>query len=370
MYKKVFKQGVLSWGIAVLLLFLATSRLASSNFNSILNFAFITVCSVVFFYLCCNTRKHWNYFKLICLTTSLVWAYSVFGGIVEGSESLLKPVVLMGFLGSGILAYVIINTPIKVFPIKLSFYIITVIFYYLCFVLQTNYMEIFGDAGGGMMGTILIYHGILINYIEHRNSEPLSVLPSILIIPLCVYSISRTSLACSLLYFLVVFFFATKDKYKRFVYIIIPLLILLIIYLATRHWDIISSWKMYDKIESQGLDTSGRDGIWTAYLNVMSIDKILFGRPIDNTHYLYGFINPHNSLISLHSLIGLPAFFFFWRIMKSIYKLLKINCLMCALLFIYVIRGFFDISFFFGFYDFILFILVFDSSLCKSKIYQ
>ena len=95
---------------------------------------------------------------------------------------------------------------------------------------------------------------------------------------------------------------------------------------------------------------------------------LIWGIPIDTAHPLKGFTNPHNSLIQLHSQIGMFAFVFFYYILKGGVRLMMKNIYLALLLIILIVRGSTDIVFFFNYFDFVIYVLIFEQELKRRQV--
>lgn len=371
--KKKVKDGwrvkLVSWVIAsVILLNFYFSLSASGEPNSFVRLLNAVVALICFVFTCRSKQDEKNTQTLI-LAIFACWGFSVLSGIVNGATSLLKPVLLFDMIFNSAFAYIMVTRRISLFPIKVAFLLISLYFAYTLLVLGIETTEIFSDSAGGMIGTTLLSVAIVIQYIDYRDNNKIPILPSIITLFLCVFSYSRASIVCALLYFVAVLFFSTRNLKNIFLrYIPFILIVCTLAYFLIQNWELIETLDMYEKFERKGVETDGRGDIWSAYLNNLDFGSVLFGITLDHEHRIMGFDNPHNIIIRLHSQFGLIAFVIYYFIIKALVLLIKKNPFIACLLFAMVLRGMFDIAYFFDVYDYIILAIIFEKQLKREKI--
>jgi len=363
---------IVSWLLALTIFLNFVSSLTTTtigDFIGVWGRAINASIAIATFLLSCQTKKEHKYGKIIFLVIIGLWIFSCLNSFIQQATSLLRPVMLFDMLYNVFFAYVVATKRIILLPIKIVFYIIAYYFIDVTIILKISTFEIFRTSAGGMIGTVMLCLGILIQYIEYRDKARVPILPAFLTLFLSIFSFSRTSLICSVVYFISVIFFATRGiNNKVFRYVPFMVILVGVFYWLVRNWDVIMSWEIYEKFENKGMDSDGRTGIWEAYLGNIDVVNFFFGIPIDNSHPLNGLVNPHNSLIRLHSQIGIFSLFVFYYIVSAIVKFFKTNPFISMLIFAMLLRGFFDIAFFFGDFDFILFALVFEKMLKRQSV--
>lgn len=340
--------------------------------NAALNAVNSIICDVLAIYVYfhyCNTKNEQRLGKKLFSIILGLWFFSILVGLIQGGTSLLRPYVLFMMLSNAFIALTIINKRIPVYPLKIIFYTVASYFVYLCLVKQVEVTEIFPRSGGGLMGTVILTLSIIIQYIEYRNYGKINLLTTIVALIVCILAYSRSSLICGVAYLFVVLFFSSR-KYNSFLLRNGLLIILTSVtaYFVIENWDLIETLDIYDKFNKKGMDNDGRGDIWTAYLSRMDFFNILLGIPIDEAHKLDGFTNPHNSIIQLHSQIGVFAFVVVFYILRAIIRYLMKNPFLAALLAILLFRGFTDIAFFFAHFDYVIYVLVFEKTLKKYRV--
>ena len=340
--------------------------------NAVLNVLNILLCDAIAFcvyYKYCNTSYERRQGSMLLSFIFVLWLFSIFAGMAHGGDSILRPYVLMMMLSNAFIAYTIIKKTLSVYPFKIAFYAISAYFLYLIIIKEVGVFEMFPRSGSGRAGSVVLSLSIIIQYIELRNYGRINLLTVLLAFVVCIMAYSRSSLVCGAVYFLVTLFFATR-RFKNFFVrnIIFIVVFALIAYQIINNWDAITTLDIYEKFNRKGLDNDGRQDIWSAYLGNMNFPNIILGIPIDTAHPLKGFTNPHNSLIQLHSQIGMFAFVFFYYILKGGVRLMMKNIYLALLLIILIVRGSTDIVFFFNYFDFVIYVLIFEQELKRRQV--
>lgn len=370
-YKPVECRGckLVSWVFAsVILLNFFYLLAASGEPNSYVRMFNAIVGILSYLFICRSSQDNKNASKLL-LVTFIFWGFSVFAGIINGASSIFKPVLLFDMLFGISYAYIVATKRIILFPIKVVFLLISIYLAYLLLVLGVETTEIFSDSAGGMIGTTLLSIAVLIQFVEYRDNNKIPILPSLITLFLCIFSYSRASILCALVYFLAVLFFATRNINNRLLRDI-PFIIILsaIVYFVVENWELIETLDMYEKFERKGIEADGRGDIWMAYLGNLDLGSFFFGRTLDHEHKILGFDNPHNIIIRLHSQFGILSFLVYYFIVVAVIKLFKKNPFVSFLLGTLVLRGMFDIAYFFDVYDYIILALIFEKYLKIEKI--
>ena len=330
---------------------------------------FDAVIAVACFVLVCRTRPDSKNTQKYLILILGFWVFSVFSGLLNGAASIFRSVLLFDMIFNGCFAYIMVTKRVALFPIKVAFLIISLYFAYTLFIEGLETTEIFTYSAGGMIGTTLLSLAIAIQYLEYRENNRIPILPSVITLLLSTFSYSRASIVCALVYFLVVLFFSTRNINNRF-FRYIPFIIIVgaIAYFLVKNWELIETLDMYEKFERKGVETDGRGDIWSAYIGSLDIGSFIFGKTLDQTHMIMGHDNPHNIIIRLHSQFGILAFMFYYKIILAFIRLLRKNPFISFLLFAMVLRGMFDIAYFFGDFDYIILAIIFEKQLKREKI--
>lgn len=265
------------------------------------------------------------------------------------------------------LALLISYKNIRVFPIQVAFYIISAYLINRCIFQNAAFDELFYYSGNGYMISVLLSIASIIQLIEWRENHTISILPPVIIFILSFYSWSRTALGCSLLYLLVVIFFALNGKLKVNKGAVFALFIIVVAVASYYLWNKFSIFfsenELMAKIEEHGASTTGRDEIWSYYLSQLDLVSLFFGVNFENGTVFnqYGG-DMHNSYIQLHATIGLVAFWVYYILIKTGKILFQRNRLIFFLFIVMFVRGFFDALYFWNYYDFAIFIYVIYAS--------
>lgn len=305
-----------------------------------------------------KTKRQFRYLVIVIVS---LWFFNVFSVFIQDGENTLRLVTLLYLIYSSLVAFVLTKSKIELLPIKLTFYAIAAYFIYLIVFLQVLVdEEIFKFSAGGMMPSILLSIAIPVQLFDLRWNKRIDLLPPIIIIIISVYSISRTSLICSLLYLLfniLMISFGNK-KYRILGYLFFVVVIIVAYKAILQSLDDISTLEIYTKFERNGMDSSSRDDIWKAYFNELDFFTFFFGRNVDKTHTILGLSNTHNSFVQLHSQIGVLSIVYLVYFLKVCLFYIRENIYSFGLLLILILRCSFDTLFFFNIYDFAILVFL------------
>lgn len=307
-------------------------------------------------------KKEKEHLITLIVCVFIAWFFNVISVIAQSGENPLRLATLLYMLYAIIVTVVLTHNKVSLIPLKVTFYLIAFYFYYQCVVLEVLADELFMFSAGGMMSSILFSIAIPIQLFDYRWNRRVTIIPPIVILLVSVYSISRTALICAVIYFalnLLVISFGNKRR------IFWGILFIAIVIVLGYRWvfqslDELSALDIYNKFEYMGMDTSGRDKIWGAYLKELDIATFILGRNVDKTHMIIGFANTHNSFIQMHSQIGILSFAFLFYFLKTCVYYIKNDVYLFGLLMILVLRCSFDSLFFFNIYDFAILVFMLD----------
>lgn len=310
-----------------------------------------------------------NSLKKILLIISFVWVWCVLLAFLQGADKPLKLRELEYLIIGGLLSFLLCNTKIKTFPLTIVYYLIVAFFYSQYFIIGVDSHGVLGLRSGAINTIVLLSLSVIIQLYDYHYYQKISLLPSVVILPIAVMSWNRTGLLSSAIYMLSVFFVGSSNVSKKntrtALYV---LLIFFILFMVVRYYDWFQETSIYSKIEEQGAN-SGRSSIWSDYFSTFGIIQFLFGRAIDEHHLLLGtFANPHNSFIMLHAQTGVLAVFFICVVIKRLWLYWKKNRFVFMLFFVLILRCFFDMAYFFQPFDFVFytFILGYKDFLVKQ----
>lgn len=329
-----------------------------------LNLFVSVLCSIMGIVLSRVLKSEHNRNQLVRFLSLVIfaWAFNVMSVFVQGGLNALRLATLAYMIFTVFVTFVMIKCDLNLMPFKAVFYYISFFFAYKIFVIGDNPDEILVTSAGGMMVTILMAIAIPTQLLDYRRLKKVSLTPPIVIFVIAIFSVSRTAMFCAAFYLLIVMgVIAFQSSQKRvWGYVFFAVIILIMSYIIISHWDEIMALEMYEKFETRGVNVSGRDDIWKLYIGQMNLFHLVFGMNVDKVHQIAGYANTHNSYIQLHSQIGILAFVYILLYLRVCVYYMRKSFVSFLLLLVLIIRGFFDTPFFFGIFDFALFLFIVD----------
>lgn len=298
--------------------------------------------------------------KKILIIDIVAWFLIVFFAIVQSGENPMRLATLAYLLYSTIIAYICSSHNVNVFILKISYYIIATYLIVQCLVVGLLPDEILQFSAGGMMPSVLLCISITIQYLDYKQNARINIIPPATILVIATYSISRTALICALIYMLITVImisYCINNKLCRL--LLFTGIIFLLTHYTLLYWDDIMTLDMYNKFEHMGVDSSARDVIWKEYFKSLGLSGFFIGHNVDNMHMIAGFGNTHNSLIQMHSQLGIFSLVFIFYLIKISLFYVKHNIYLFMLLLILLTRGMFDSLFFFNIFDYAVFVFMF-----------
>lgn len=297
----------------------------------------------------------------------IIWLWCIIVAVIQGADKPLRMRELEYIILGGLLSFLFCNTKISVLPLYLVYYLLVLFFYYQYFIdgvegYGTDAYGVMGMLSGAQNTIVLLSIGVIIQVVDYRENKKISLLPSIIILPIAIMSWNRTGLFTTILFVLTTFFvgssFVKKKSRRLFLYVLLTIFLSVIV-VANIDW--FQSTSIYSKLETQGTETTRRQ-IWNEYFSDFGVLQFFFGKPIDDSHLLLGiFANAHNSFIMLHSLVGVFAIPFIIVVINRLIYFWKRNKFVFWLFMVLVVRCSFDMMYFFQPFDFVFYFFVFGA---------
>lgn len=341
-----------SWIVAAVIMLVSYYQLSDLNFRPIYPIiAVIASAIAVVFSFRANPS---NLIRLLSASVAL-WLWCVLLAIVQGADKPLNFSALENIVLSAFLVYLFCYTKISVFPLYLAYYAIAILLYFQYFVVGIESYGAFGGNSGAINTIVLLSVSIAIQLIDYRNNQRIALLPSLSILPISILSWNRTGLITTILYILTVFFIGVRGVRKKGVRVFLYLLsIALLSVVVISNFDWFSESALYSKFEQSGVET-GRTAIWGDYFRTFDLLQLIMGRAIDEHHALLGsYVNAHNSFIMLHAQTGFIAIIIIVMMIKVLIRYWKSNRFVFFLFVVIILRGSFDMAYFFHPYDFVI----------------
>lgn len=233
--------------------------------------------------------------------------------------------------------------------------------------------EIFKSGSRNGISSNVILLAVLVYYYRWRQLRKINLLPAILAVPVCLYSVGRAGVAVSivLLVFVFVSYLVLGDRPAFLKLLIVALICVLIAIFAVELFSgLIDS--LLERFQREGLE-SGRTKMWSEYFGLVSASfgNLLLGAPTMadmSLRIAFQQGNLHNSFLMLHAHFGAIGFvaitvcsIIFLRQLVRQGELFVVGIVGVA-----VIRMLFDGIAFFGPYD-LLFMCMVIPVLCGER---
>ena len=300
----------------------------------------------------------------------LLWSYFFFSIVVQIINSSLSHFSLF-LLAGPTLGFWIHYSNFNISFLKSSFAFMIVLLL-LLFMRHHSFAGVFDGLSENYISVIMICNTILIAGIEYKQYCNLSVWPAVCCLFLSVLSWGRAGILCScLLLLLVLFSYWVKMSFKKKIVLLVFFLVVLLC-IIIRSYDLIVDFvenaEVLSKFQERGLESPSRGILIDEYFSHINWKTFLLGYKFDNNPWFihYG-LNPHNSYIRLHYQIGIVAICFFIYALLILFRLLKRNLLLFAMVSVLLLRAFTDVYLFFGMYDFLFFFLLLFASKTKNE---
>lgn len=308
------------------------------------------------------TTENTKQFRQLLIIVLVAWLFIVTSVLLQGGNKPLRLATLAYMLYTVFVSFVLIKSNIVLLPIKVVFYAISAYLIFQLMIVGALSSEVLFFSAGGMMTTILLSIAVPVQLLDYRRNGKISLIPPIIIFMISIFCYSRTAMICSALYLIFILWaisFKTTNK-KLIGIILFGTVAIIATYEILLRWEDIVLLEIYTKFDDKGLDTDGRNDLWSYYLGEIDLIYFILGRNIDESHMIRGLANSHNSFIQLHSQTGVLGFVFVVYYIKVLLYYFRRDFFSFMLAIVLVIRCFFDSPYFFNVYDFALIVFLLD----------
>ena len=281
-------------------------------------------------------------------------------------EELLTGAVFNLLMGTVIGKYLAVNKNISnIILIPFWFLVIYIISKLLInldpnqvFIRSRNYISFF------LIITVLPYY---INKINFHKS--FSILPALITLILCLYSLGRSGIISSFILFFTILFFS-NFKFKKIIFsgFIISFFTFFVYFL-----NFMDGAEFSRIVEiSNYKDLGGRSTIILNYLNNLTFLNFIFGLDTDTYEILnlggsYFPGHVHSSILNFISVVGVGAFIFFKYLFDKSRFFIKKNPALFFLILSLLLRITTEIGMLFGYFDYVIWTFIFCSNVPNCK---
>lgn len=308
-----------------------------------------------------------DFVRYILFSISLI-VLMIFFSFLNGSE-IPGITVCFSIFFTFLICFIVKWNNLSTSVLKFFFYISVFRFIYLCFFKGIPPEELFENASGGFISSVLIAYAMFIQGLDYSNNRKLDFVMPLFVLALSIYGLSRSGLLCSFLYLSIILAVTFESLNKWFKGLFLLILIAFVIYSIPYVMEFYEYSEMVTKFENKGMDLDYRDEFWRWYFS--NIDLMTFVTGVDYHSYLntMGFNdNIHNSYIKLHGTLGLMGIFLMIYILKRIKYFVKRDVIMAFLFIILLVRGFTDTIYFFTYLDFAVFYYVLEARISNKSL--
>lgn len=247
--------------------------------------------------------------------------------------------------------------------IKWSLYLYNLYVLYLIFVQNVYINNIFPESsknivGWFSLGLCVLYYVAEVGKKNIQNANlHFNLLPAILTLLLCLVTLGRSNIVCSFLLLFVVLWYNLKRfsiVKKMFFTLLIAIFTISVVYIF---YDLLESG--LQRFDQRGFESYERDLMIVGYRDKLDFYTFLLG--VNSDQYPFTILNGnfHNSFLGGHSSFGLMFILFIGFIVQLFIKNFFKSFIFVMLSLVLLIRSYTDAIMFIGFFDFVLFVLLF-----------
>lgn len=227
------------------------------------------------------------------------------------------------------------------------------------FIRSRNYISFF------LIITVLPYY---INKINFHKS--FSILPALITLILCLYSLGRSGIISSFILFFTILFFS-NFKFKKIIFS--GFIISFFTFFVYFFLNFIDGAEFSRIVEiSNYKDLGGRSTIILNYLNNLTFLNFIFGLDTDTYEILnlggsYFPGHVHSSILNFISVVGVGAFIFFKYLFDKSHFFIKKNPALFFLVLSLLLRITTETGMLFGYFDYVIWTFIFCSNVPNCK---
>lgn len=286
-------------------------------------------------------------------------------GIIEIYNKTTSPFILY-IITAPLFAYFVVTNRFNSKYITLQTYFILFAFF-AYYALFRNFNGLFSGISANYISVVLIMNISVLQLIQSRQKESLSLTIPFLSLVLAVLATGRAGILMLAAIFINTLLYEWREMEKRKQTIAVVTMIVLPILLIIIYWDtivgIFNTASFFEKFQKDGLVSYSRNIIINEYLNNINWETAIFGYNFaDNYWFIHYGQNPHNSFIRLHYLAGILSVPLLCLIAIGFIKLVvKKKFSVALLLLVIIVRAWTDSILFLSIYDFVWMSLVLTS---------
>lgn len=296
---------------------------------------------------------------------------TIFVGIIEIYNKTTSPFILY-IITAPLFAYFVVTNRFNSKYITLQIYFILFLFF-TYYALSRNFDGLFSGISANYISVVLIMNISILQLIQSRQKESLSLIIPFLSLILTVFATGRSGILILTAIFINTLLYEWRGMGKKKRITIALTMIILPMLLVIANWDaiveIFNTASVFEKFQKDGLVSYSRNIITNEYLDNINWETAIFGYNFsDNYWFIHYGQNPHNSFIRLHHFAGILFVPLLLIISIAIIRLaIKKKFFVALLLLAIMVRAWTDSILFLSIYDFVWMSLVLASFKSKQQ---
>lgn len=298
--------------------------------------------------------------KRIVVISSIIFLLSL---IIQVINLSLHHFLLFLLIGPSF-AYWVYKSKFELSILRNVFLLVQIVLF-LLFLKGRTFINVFAGLSENYVSVLMVCYVILIACIELRQNEKVSIIYSMIGLFLSLLTLGRSGIVCSFVLLCLLSFirFSKLSPQKRNV--VVCFFLFVGIFLTLKYYnsiiDFFYNFELFNKFQERGLKSPSRGILIDEYFSHIDLETFFCGYRFErNSWFIHYGLNPHNSFIRLHYQIGFVAIIIFTYVITKLFNFLKMRqIILMFFLLIMIIRAYTDVYLFFGFYDFLLYYIVF-----------
>lgn len=256
---------------------------------------------------------------------------------------------------------------------KFAFYAVT-LYIFIQVLTGVNEANLFTSGSRNAISANIIFFAVLLYLFQYNQTGHIDLMPSVLVLAICVYGSGRSGVLVGLALFLLVLLSYLLFEKKMAVFkVALVAVIAVCAYILIV--NIFGDYLLYldARFDREGLESS-RTIIWSEYFSAIfsSVGDMVFGAPTTSStglHIAYYGGNLHNAFLMLHAKFGIAGFLFIFLGILLFTKeaIRRRDFIYGGMLAILIFRSMFDWTAFTGQYDLVFLYIIFNTLLYRKS---
>jgi hypothetical protein len=226
---------------------------------------------------------------------------------------------------------------------------------------------VFEMASRNVFSVIAITSTVLVYLISIKQNEIIYIWPAVITFLISVLSVGRSGIITSLFLLIgLIYIYINKRGLKFRLVMLFCILVPCIFIIILKYNEFIMIFDNIDTLShltKDGFESAERSEVLSSYLSNLNFLNFFTGVNYSNIFIFQHLeMNPHNSFIRFHYFTGIVSIIFFIYCFKASYYYFRSTKLVFIIFLTLLLRGWTDAIFFFSFYDFLIYLLIFQTN--------